>query len=41
MIVPRENINSMIDYFKNECGIDFLEKQGKVEIAKVTFKNLK
>jgi hypothetical protein len=39
MVIPSDNINNLMAYFKEECGIEFIEKQMKVEIAKVTFKD--
>jgi hypothetical protein len=37
MVVPKDNINNLISYFNNECGIELIEKEKKVEITKITF----
>jgi hypothetical protein len=41
MIIPRNNINNLTKYFSKECGIEFVEKEMKVEIARVVFKGKK
>jgi hypothetical protein len=40
MAIPIDSVNNVIAYLKNECGIGLIEKEDKVEIARVTFESL-
>jgi len=39
MDIPRDNVQNLIAYFKDECGIDLIENEMKVEKTKVIFKD--
>lgn len=41
MVIPRDNINNLLTYFIKECGIEFVEKEMKVEITRVVFNDKK